>query len=68
MQVTAIDVSVAGVTVSPKLFEVIPFSAAEMLVGPGATPAACPPAMVATAVLEEFQVAWLVMLLVELLL
>ena len=64
---TAMAVSAGGVTVSVKLFEVIPFRAAEMLVEPGATPVASPPAMVAAEGLEEFQVTWLVMVPVELL-
>ena len=65
--VMLIEVSVAVVTVSAKVFEVTPLNEAVMFELPTATPVARPVVeMVAAAVLEEFQVTVLVMLAVEL--
>ena len=59
--VTDIDTSVAAVTVSATVFEVMPFCAALMLLDPIATPAARPVVdIVAAAVFEELQFAELV--------
>ena len=56
-----IDCSVAAVTASPKLFEVIPFWVALMLLEPIAVPVASPPALTFTVLgLELFHVAVLV--------
>ena len=56
--VIEIDCSVAAVTVSAMLLEVTPFWVAEILLEPTPAPVARPLALiVATAVLEELQVA-----------
>jgi hypothetical protein len=55
---TVIDWSVAAVTLSAMVFEVIPFCVADMLVDPVAAPFARPPVLiVAAAGLDELQVA-----------
>jgi len=56
--VTAIDTSVAGVTVNKSAGEVAPFRLAVMLLVPTPTPVAKPPeAIVVTVVVAEFHVA-----------
>ena len=60
--VTAIDCSVAAVTVNTSAGDVTPLSAAVMLLVPTPTPVASPPAvMVATVVVAEFQLTDAVM-------
>ena len=55
-----------GFTVKMKLLDWTPFNDAVMFVEPFPCAVACPvPLMVATPVLEEFQVTWLVMSAVE---
>jgi hypothetical protein len=55
---TVIDCNVAGVTASAKLFEVIPFWVAVILLEPAETPVAQPLALMLTAAgLEEVQAA-----------
>ena len=55
------DCSVACVTVSTAAGEVTPFRAAVMLLVPNPTPVATPAlVMVATVVVAEFQVTWVV--------
>lgn len=66
-QLTAIDVNGACVTVSVKLFEVIPLPLAVMPADPCATPVASPLlTIVAMLLLEEFQLIWFVTSPVEL--
>lgn len=56
-----IDLSVAAVTVRVKLFEVIPLCVATITLDPALRPVLTPPeARLATAALEELQVAELV--------
>ena len=65
--VTAIDCSVAAVTVSTSAGDVTPLSAAVMLLVPTPAPVARPPAViVAVVVVAEFHVTVLVMFAVEL--
>ena len=65
--VTAIDTSVAAVTVSTSTGEVTPDSAAVMLLVPTPTPLASPPlVIVAVESVAEFHVTVLVMFCVEL--
>ena len=60
--VTAIDCSVAAVTVNTAAGDVTPLSAAVMLLVPTPTPVASPPAViVATVVVAEFHVTDAVM-------
>ena len=60
--VTAIEVNVAAVTVRTSTGEVTPLKLAVMLLVPTATLVASPvPLMVATEVVPEVQVTWLVM-------
>src|ERR1700689_2960057 len=69
--VTAIDTSVAADTVKLTGAEVVPFSAAVMLLGPAATEGASPfePAallIVATEIVADAQVTWVLRFWVEL--
>jgi len=58
LALTVIDCNVAGVTAKAKLFDVIPFWAAVILLEPTATPVAQPVALMLTAEgLEEVQAA-----------
>ena len=57
LALTAIDCSVAAVTVSAKLLEVTPLCAAVILLEPAPTPEAKPAVTVVAAILEELQVA-----------
>ncbi len=63
--VTAIDCNVAAVTVNMSTGEVTPLKLAVMLLVPTPTPVARPPeVIVATEVVAEVQVTWLVILAV----